>query len=316
VTEFCSAQSTHEPLAGTSPQKRVWLIIEQPGTWGNDALIESSLPDGLGAELKKLQDEIGIGVLLARRPDLGAVERRTTKRRRLWLAHTTPGGVRMRAGSLDDISDVLRWDWQAILRGELPPIGRRSLDPVLFVCTNGKKDACCAKFGREIIDDLRPDPELTGQIYECTHLGGHRFAPTALLLPYGYIYGRLTIARAREVLAAAWNVEVESDYLRGRTALPQWAQVAEIAVRQQFNIRNADALDVIALRSERPIAATIAGALQDGDHVQVRHQDGRAWEVALTSHEVAPRPTSCGDEPSSGLALVAGVVSELERWHR
>ncbi len=316
MTDFCSTQSAHEPLAGTAPQKRAWLIIEQPGTWGEDALIESALPEGLGAELKKLQDEWGIGVLLARRPDIGAVERRTTKRRRLWLAHTTPGGVRMRAGSLDDISDVLRWDWQAILRGELPPIGRRSLDPVLFVCTNGKKDTCCAKFGREIIDALRPDPELTGQIYECTHLGGHRFAATALLLPYGYIYGRLTVETAREVLSAAWKVEVQTELLRGRSALPQWAQVAEIAVRQQCNIRNADSLDVVALRSERPIAATIAGALQEGDQVQVRHLDGRAWDVALVEQEIAPRPTSCGDVAQAGHAITAYSVTERERWFR
>ncbi|MEY4348434.1 MAG: hypothetical protein RIS43_853 [Actinomycetota bacterium] len=316
MTEFCSELAAHEPLAGSAPHKRVWLIIEQPGTWGSDALVESSLPEGLGEELKKLQESLGIGVALARRPDLGGVERRTTKRRRLWLAHTTPGGVRMRAGSLDDISDVLRWDWQAILRGELPPIGRRSLDPVLFVCTNGKKDACCAKFGREIIDELRPDPELTGQIYECTHLGGHRFAPTALLLPYGYIYGRLNVERAREVLAAAWNVEVESQYLRGRSALPQWAQVAEIAVREQAQIRKADVLDVVALRSDRPIGASIAGTLQDGDVIQVRHLDGRAWDVSLVSHEVAARPTSCGDEPKSGTAIAADVVTEVDRWYR
>ena len=29
------------------------------------------------------------------------------------------------------------------------------------------------------------------EVWECTHLGGHRFAPTALVLPTGYSYGRL-----------------------------------------------------------------------------------------------------------------------------
>jgi hypothetical protein len=313
--EMCSTLSAHEPLAGTAPQRKVWLIIEQPGTWGEDALVESQLPDGLGAKLKELAENPDIGIALARRPDLGGTERRTTKRRRLWLAHTTPGGVRMRNGSLDDISDVLRFDWQAILRGELPPVGRRSADPVLFLCTNGKRDLCCAKLGREIVDVLRPDPELTGQIYESSHLGGHRFAPTALLLPHGYLYGRLDLQSTQDVLSAAWNGSVVAKNLRGRTALPQWAQVAEIAVRSQENLTHAQALDVVALRSGKPLAASQVSQLADNDTVQVRHHDGRAWNVELSNVEIAPRPVSCGDEPQTATSITASAVAVADNWH-
>ena len=316
MSEFCSELAVNESLAGTADQRHVWLIIEQPGTWGENALVESQLPDGFGQDLLKLRETYGIGVSLARRPDIGGTERRTTKRRRLWLAHTTPGGVRMRAGSLDDITDVLRWDWNAILRGELPPVGRRSMDPVLFLCTNGKRDTCCAKFGRDIIDTLRPDPELTGQVYETTHLGGHRFAPTALLLPYGYLYGRLNIERTQEVLSAAWNSEVVPHLLRGRTSIPSWAQVAEIAVRETAGITKAEMLDVVAVRQGRPIAASITTALQEDDVVEVRHNDGRAWNVELGTVPVEPRPTSCGEAPKAGVSTVATSVTEVDRWYR
>ncbi|MFF9667034.1 sucrase ferredoxin, partial [Streptomyces althioticus] len=40
------------------------------------------------------------------------------------------------------------------------------------------------------------------EVWEVTHLGGHRFAPTMLVLPYGYAYGRLTPESAKDVLAA------------------------------------------------------------------------------------------------------------------
>ena len=311
----CSEIAATEALAGTAPYRRVWFIIEQPGAWGADALTQSDLPAGFGEELKKLLEGTDVGVALARRPDIASVERRTTRRRRLWLAHTSPGGVRMRAGSLDDIREVLKWDWQAILRGELPPVGRRSADPVLFVCTNGKKDVCCALKAREIVDALRPDPELTGQVYECSHLTGHRFAPTALLLPTGHVYGRLDLERTRSVLNAAWSGQVVPEHLRGRTSLPGWAQSAEIAVRTTEHVTAADALDVVVLRNGKPMPATLNPAFDTALTIQVRHADGRSWDVPVTAMELAERKVSCNGIPEPGVSWIADRPVEAQAWH-
>ena len=312
---YCSDIAATESMIGTAPYKRVWFIIEQPGAWGADALLESDLPPGFGAELKALLGETEVGLAVARRPDVASVERRTTRRRRLWLAHTSPGGVRMRAGSLDDIRDVLKWDWQAILRGELPPIGRRSADPVLFVCTNGKKDLCCALKAREIVDSLRPDPELTGQVYEISHLTGHRFAPTALLLPWGHMYGRLTLEDTKELLSNAWSNSVLPAHLRGRTSLPGWAQAAEVAVRQDADVRAADALDVVCIRNGKPVAASVMPQSDADADIQVRHQDGRTWSVVISPREFAARKVSCKGEPETGLSWHAESVAQSDRWY-
>ena len=311
----CSDIAATEALAGTAPYRRVWFIIEQPGAWGADALTQSDLPAGFGEDLKRLLDGTDVGVALARRPDIASVERRTTRRRRLWLAHTSPGGVRMRAGSLDDIREVLKWDWQAVLRGELPPVGRRSADPVLFVCTNGKKDVCCALKAREIVDALRPDPELTGQVYESSHLTGHRFAPTALLLPTGHVYGRLDLERTRSVLNAAWSGQVVPEYLRGRTSLPGWAQSAEIAVRTSGHVTAADALDVVVLRNGKPMPATLNPAFDTALTIQVRHADGRSWDVPVTAMELAERKVSCNGIPEPGVSWIADRPVEAQAWH-
>lgn len=310
----CSETALHEPLAGSAPVRKVWLIIEQPGAWGEKALLESDLPAGFGKELLEKITDPAIGIALARRPDLANHERRTTRRRRLWLAHTSPGGVRMRAGSLDDIRDVLHWDWAAIARGELPPFGRRSADPVLFVCTNGKRDLCCALHARKIIDALRSDPELTSQIYEISHLGGHRFAPTALLLPTGYMYGRLDIDSTREVLNSAWNSQVNSQLLRGRSALAPWAQVAEIAVRQECGIDSIEALDVVVLRNSKPLAASSVSDLNESDVIEVRNRDGRTWQVQLTKTHIEPRAISCGGELESADVWTAAAVTSAQAW--
>ena len=46
---------------------RAYLLIEHPGSWGEDALRDARLPDGLGAELRRRALEARIRVLLIRR---------------------------------------------------------------------------------------------------------------------------------------------------------------------------------------------------------------------------------------------------------
>ncbi|MFO1534029.1 MAG: hypothetical protein ABR562_10295, partial [Thermoplasmatota archaeon] len=43
--------------------------LEQPGTWGADALRQSGLPPGVSQTLRGLPPELGLRVLLLRRPD-------------------------------------------------------------------------------------------------------------------------------------------------------------------------------------------------------------------------------------------------------
>jgi hypothetical protein len=311
----CHDSAIDEPMAGTAEFNRIYLVIEQPGTWGQDALLESSLPEGFGSELKAQINFPEVGIFLARRTDVAQVERRTTNRRRFWLAHTTPGGVRMRSGSLDNIFDLLRWDWQAIIRGELPAVGRRSADPVLFLCTNGKKDQCCAVHARKIVDELRPNPELTGQIYEASHIGGHRFAPTGILLPFGIMVGRISTDETLEILNDAWSGSINPAYMRGRTAHPPFAQIAEIEIRKQFSITQIEALDVVVLRSGKPISSSAVSALSDTDVVQVRHRDGRSWNVGLEAATTISRKKLCTGEESVDETWALNNVTQVDNWH-
>ena len=69
---------------------------------------------------------------------------------------------------------------------------------MLLVCTNGKRDECCALLGRPIAQ--RCAPGAPGRVWESNHLGGHRFAPTVTLLPHGTMHGQLDTATA----AGSW----------------------------------------------------------------------------------------------------------------
>ena len=55
--------------------------------------------------------------------------------------------------------------------------------PLLLVCTHSKRDLCCAMYGRPLAAGLASNPNYAQAVWETSHLGGHRFAPTAVQLP-------------------------------------------------------------------------------------------------------------------------------------
>ena len=79
--------------------------------------------------------------------------------------------------------------------------GAAAAEPVLLVCTNGRRDVCCAVRGRPVaLEAARRRP---GAVWESSHTGGHRFAPTGVLLPHGVTLARLDAALCAEVLESA-----------------------------------------------------------------------------------------------------------------
>jgi hypothetical protein len=64
----------------------------------------------------------------------------------------------------------------------------------VLVCTHGRRDACCGTLGTRLASAL---PELGAgvRVWRTSHTGGHRFAPTALLLAEGTMWAYLDIDR-------------------------------------------------------------------------------------------------------------------------
>jgi hypothetical protein len=318
----CSVLSAavDEPLAGSAPRARAWLVVEQPGPYGFDALTESHLPQAVRDSLGALPKTTGTTVLLARQVGRHADDHHEVRERRFWFAHTSPGGVRMRTGALGD-GDLLRPDLSDVLtaaaRGELPPWGARSTAPLLLVCTNARRDVCCATVGRPIAESLAADPAYAADVLEVSHLGGHRFAPTALLLPSGHAFGRLDADSARRVLDAAREQRLGAlDHHRGRTALAAPAQVAEHEVRAVEGVDELDALDVLRVLDGKAVPVPLRwGDDEEQVEAQVRHVDGRSWQVALHKEVMAvPRPESCGKPALPPVMWRASPPEALNLW--
>lgn len=227
-----------DPLPGTAGLGERWLLVEIESGWGRHAFFDSDLDPALGAAIVARAEEAGIRPLAIRRTRLRAPERRGQSTWRWALVDARPGREQIRWGQVSDPAELLRIP----LDGSA---GEPSDAPVYAVCTHARHDQCCAVRGRPVVEVLAArHPELT---WECSHLGGDRFAATMILFPHGLLYGRVDSDRAEDVVARHADGRVVPDLLRGRTSLSTVAQAAEAFAR---TATGDDAIDAFRALSE------------------------------------------------------------------
>ncbi len=300
----CSQRSvdTHEPLAGSAPSATAWIVIEHLGPWGRDALEDSGLNSDCVEHLRTALDTHGVRTILARpsgaRRDSAHNERGgLVPSRHVWVAACGPSGGIGRHGQMTDLSTLLEWDLEALGQGVLPVFGVAMEEAWEFVCTHGKRDVCCATSGRGYAlarQAAAPD----AHVWECSHLGGHRFAPTCLFLPSGRLYGRLDAAGFYPA-----GSEPSADFLRGASYLSPAAQAADQAVRFALAMP-ANARTYLRVGPD--------GASEDSTTVNVETADNGTWHVSCTDNTIEA-PASCGAPPtmrSVWQAAIAGAPSE------
>ncbi|MEG8279568.1 sucrase ferredoxin [Streptomyces sp. AHA2] len=304
----CSSVSrdSDEPVSGTAATARTWLLLEQPGPWGVKALTSSHLDPVVGRALEAAAKDTGVRIVLIRRPGRHA-DRRMPATRRVFAAHTVPGKVWLHSATTSDPARLLDLDFAALGRGEHAGfdvvLGGRAHDgdPLALVCTNGKRDRCCALLGRPLAAELAASG-VQG-VWEVTHLGGHRFSPTALVLPYGYAYGRAEAHALKEVLHRAREGRIVVAGCRGGSAWERPGQAAELAVRHATGEDAAEVLSVVRTTGAAPRW-----------EVTVAHVDGRRWRVDVSqSAALPPRPESCGAAVLGSPARMDVVAVREER---
>ncbi|MGP4047914.1 sucrase ferredoxin [Streptomyces sp. 2A115] len=295
-----------EPLAGTAATARTWLLVEQPGPWGAKALTSSHLDPALGRALEQAAEGTGVRVALIRRPGRHA-DFHTIAERQVYAAHTTPGNVWLHNATTSDPEQLLELDFAELGRG-LPHSFDAALDgrphtgdPLALVCTNGKRDRCCALLGRPLAAELAASG--VAGAWEVTHLGGHRFSPTLLVLPFGYAYGRAEAHAVKEILQGVREGRVVTEGCRGSSAWERPGQAAELAVRTAAHEAAAGALSVLRTDGAAPRW-----------EVTVAHADGRLWRVTVAQGAgLPPRPESCGSALGSPARMDVMAVRELPR---
>ncbi|WP_194817462.1 sucrase ferredoxin [Nocardia sp. XZ_19_385] len=294
----CSAAAAIDvPLPGSATKVGAWLCVEQPGAWGRDVIGDEVLGPEITPELAARTAAAHVRPTLIRRPGRNEF----TGTRTVLIANSRPEGFWCERFEITDLKQLLDVDLH-LLNGPPPGIGARVDDPVILVCAHGKRDQCCALLGRPIAANLAAD--YPDQVWECSHTGGHRFAPAMVLLPSGLTYGRVDTESATAAVEALRRGGFTLTGFRGRSGHKPIEQVAEIAVREQVPA----ALDDLTVRLETDFTTTdpaVAGA------AVVTHRDGRRWHVTARTVAFAPRQASCGAAPKPATALIADSVRRL-----
>ncbi len=211
--------------AGTAPVTRQWLLLEHPGPWSVDALEGSGIAPALRHAVQNAARTSGTRILLIRRPD-----RTERTRPRRWIL-TGPGRT-ARSGAWRSDSDLAELPTllaaPAAAVDDDPDVTGPGGDPLVLVCTHGVRDTCCAIRGRPVAAALAERwPDL---VWECSHLGGHRFAPNVLLLPDGFYYAAGDVASAIAAVQGHLAGEVNGALLRGPAPLEPAAQAAAVEI--------------------------------------------------------------------------------------
>ncbi|MBN2623961.1 MAG: hypothetical protein JXA83_11350 [Acidimicrobiales bacterium] len=270
-----------EPLGGTASRVQRWLVVEQPGAWGREALVESELDRTVATRLQADARRHGVRVLLARR--IG--DRRRHRARRVFLAHS--GVERWWIEQLDlpddRPQDLLAIDLGAIAFPDPPGIGEPGPLALHLVCTNGRHDPCCADLGRPVARALAaahaPD------VWESSHVGGDRFAANVVCLPDGVYYGRVAPDTAATLVARHRAGLVDLEHYRGRSCLPPLVQAADLYARRHLDERRIDGLTVLGTRPGEDDSVVVTVQQRAGVTLEVGVRRERSpLAVQLTCH--------------------------------
>jgi hypothetical protein len=270
------------PMATASPAQR-WVLIEQPGPWGREALAESRFDAEVAPLLAKRSRAENVRLLLVRRPG----DRLADSGRRWAYADSRPGREGLWWSTRAADADLLTAPWDG-------SVGEPAPGPTYLVCTHGGHDACCALRGRPLARALpAPGP---ADVWECSHLGGDRFAANVLVLPHGFYYGQVP-GDGAEVVAAHQRGQVALPWLRGRAGVPIPAQAAQHAARGKLGLLGLDDLAVSAVRQLTPPGAEVERWMvtmtgPDGDvvaHVESRPSTEAARLTCRATHPAHSR---------------------------
>ena len=240
-------------MLGTAfPADRV-LLVEQPGGWGVAGLADSRFDPGTARRLIGSLGEQGVRVLAIRRPG-----RNPLAAQRSWgFADSRPGRQGIVWGGYHAARELLELD-PAALADQAHQAG--DTRPVYAVCAHGTRDMCCAIEGRPVATALaRLCP---GRVWECSHVGGDRFAANVLVLPTGQLYGRVGDPAALASATEAGNVLPER--LRGQVGLPPAAQAAVVHAQRELRLVTAGAVRVISIHGSAPDVQLVRLEVPDG----------------------------------------------------
>lgn len=277
MATFCSIDSKKSgaPLLGTAVQSDVWLLLEYAGPWRAKAIEDNALPPSVQAWFAEQTASCGGRPQFIKRlqPYRDGV--------RFYVAITTPGEDRLYRFSAETYDDLLNISVLDILDGYAE--GQLTQEKLMLVCTNGKRDRCCAKFGLPIFQEFLQHPFIS--TWQTTHIGGHRYAPTAVTFPTGIVYGYLDKTVVGRTALFIDDDRIRLSHYRGRTGMPGPLSAADHLLRTELGLDGVN--DVL------PIEHHIDGDVWTG----IFEAEGEPYEVVIRATMSEPVRVGCTKPP-------------------
>lgn len=284
-------------MAGSAPVARRWVLVEHPGPWARQALDTPPFAGALGRRVDEALLRHHARLVLIRRPGR---QEYAGEARQWFVVDTATGDAITGTWTVErDLDEVLT------ALGEVNGPFAEPCPDLILVCTHGIRDACCAIKGRPIAGTL--SRAFEDAVWECSHLNGHRFAGTALLLPDGACYGRLDQADAVRVVTNHRAGRVEAAFLRGLTELGPAAQAAHAWGLAELAAASPDA--------DRSVADIEIGTVGE-EHLGLTRVEvvglrphGESVHVDVRREELAPAPLSCGKPAEAAAAYRVATLA-------
>ncbi len=256
---FCSIASREagERVIGTASVGNFWVLIEYAGVWSSNALEGSTLPREIKSRLLTLSQTIPRArVLFIRRGRAG------TSHLNLFTVRSSerrPSIVKFRFTRYEDLTGL---DFDALAKGETVG-GEPTNEPLYLVCTHGRRDKCCAKFGWPLYRYLR---EHAGEcVWQSSHVGGDRFAANLLCFPHGLFYARMDEESGMRVVDEYRRGRILTQNYRGRACYVHPVQAAEYFVRTESGAQGVEDLRHISTERLNDETRRIRFSSADGE---------------------------------------------------
>ncbi len=242
----CSAFSAQagELLYGSSSQTCVFFLLEYNGSWGAKAFEESNIPPPVKEHLAASASAIPFSKILL----IKQTHRSPRQVLRFFVVVIHEIQPVLYAFDLNSYESLLPLDLLSIVKCSMDYQPFQRDEHIYLVCTNGKRDACCAKYGIALYRQL--SQSVGAAAWQCSHIGGHRFAANMLCLPNGLLYGRVMPESFPRLIDANSQGKICLENLRGRTFHTEIEQAAEYHLRQ---ITGNLALDTFRLQASQII---------------------------------------------------------------
>jgi hypothetical protein len=234
---FCAniSKSIDEQICPSASKFNKLLLIEYNDSFEANALLDSTIDNLTKKKLVSLQESDNFLKILLIKQD------KKIDKIRVFTVSNSYEHIKYHSFCINNYTDLLEIDIISKFDNN-----DNNHEFLYLICTNGKKDKCCGKFGKLLYSQISKN---NPNIWECSHMGGDRFASNVLVVPSFTVYGRVDLNIMKDIIRYTETELIYLNSYRGHSALSLYSQAAENFIRKKYNLNEINSLKLV---SEKP----------------------------------------------------------------